>query len=52
MTRKELAEWLDQMETSLVRAEEAKKDIDLILLLRMAHKRLKELLKEAEEDGE
>jgi len=51
MTRKEWAEIVDQLENSLVRAEEARKDIDLIVLLRLAHKISKERLKEAEKDG-
>ena len=52
MTRKELAEQVDQLENSLVRSEKARKDIDLIILLRLAHKIAKERLKEAEQDGE
>lgn len=51
MTRKELVEIVDQLENSLVRAEEARKDTDLIVLLRLAHKISKERLKEAEKDG-
>ncbi len=51
MTRKEWAEMVDQLENSLVRAEGARKDIDLLILLRMAHKIAKERLKVEENDG-
>ena len=47
MTHEEAVKWLDQLETSLVRAEKAKKDIDTIILLRLAY----ELLKEKVKDG-
>ena len=43
--RKEKADWLDQIETSMTRAEMAKKDVDLIVLLRWAYKKAKEDLK-------
>lgn len=43
--RKEAAAWLDQIETSLTRAELAKKDLDLICLLRWAYKKAKEDLR-------
>lgn len=36
MTRERWTEYADQLETSLKRAESAKKDRDLIILLRMA----------------
>ena len=52
MTREELAKIADQLETSLVRATEAKKDIDLIVVLRAAWDIAKERLKEKEKDGE
>ena len=46
MTHKEAAEWLDQIETSLTRAELGKKDIDIIVLLRLAYKIIQEKEKE------
>ena len=51
MTGAELAEAIDQLETSLVRAEEGKKDVDLIVVLRIVHKIAKERLKEIEQNG-
>ena len=51
MTMAELAEALDKLETSLLRAEEGKKDVDLIVVLRIAHKMAKERLKEIEQNG-
>ena len=46
MTREELAKIADQLETSLVRATEAKKDIDLIVVLRALYEMAKDKLKE------
>lgn len=43
--RKEAAAWLDQLETSVTRAEQAKKDLDLICLLRWAYKKAREDLR-------
>ena len=51
MTRADLAEALDQLETSLVRAEEGKKDVDLIVALRIVHKIAKDRLKEIGKNG-
>lgn len=51
MTRAELVKALDQLETSLVRAEEGKKDVDLIVVLRIAHKIAKDKLKEIDKNG-
>ena len=51
MTRAELAEALDQLETSLVRAESGKKDVDLIVALRIVHKIAKDRLKEIDKNG-
>ena len=45
MKHEEAVKWLDQIETSLVRAEKAKKDIDTIILLRLAYEILKEKVK-------
>lgn len=51
MTRDEWLKWLDQIETSLVRAEAARKDIDLVIVLRLAQEIAKERIKELEKDG-
>ena len=51
MTKEELARIADQLETSLVRATEAKKDIDLIVVLRAMLEMAKGKLKETEKDG-
>ena len=51
MTKEELARIADQLETSLVRATEAKKDIDLIVVLRAMLEMAKEKLKEDERNG-
>lgn len=45
MTHEELVKWVDQLEDSLTRAEMAKKDVDLIVVLRLAYKIMKERLK-------
>lgn len=46
MTREEKSKWLDQLENSLTRAEQGKKDLDLIVLLRWAYKKALEELKQ------
>ncbi len=46
MTHEEAVKWLEQIENSLTRAEQAKKDIDLIILLRLAYELAKEREKE------
>ncbi len=51
MTRGEWLKWLDQIETSLVRAEAARKDIDLVIVLRLSQEIAKERIKELEKDG-
>lgn len=48
MTHEEKVKWLDQLENSLTRAEQGKKDLDLIVLLRWAYKKAYEELKEEE----
>ena len=45
MTHEELVKWVDQLEDSLTRAEMAKKDVDLIVVLRLAYMIMKERLK-------
>lgn len=53
MTKDRWAEYEDQLETSLLRAERGKKDTDLIVLLRMAHEIAVEHTKrEEKKDGE
>ena len=53
MTHDDWRRWADQIETSLARAEKARKDIDLLILLRFAQKVAIEGLKktEGEKDG-
>lgn len=56
MTHDEWVKWADQIENSLVRAESSRKDVDLIVMLRLALKiaveRVKETApKKGEEDG-
>ena len=51
MTREELAKIADQLETSLVRATEAKKDIDLIVVLRGTLEIAKDKLRDTEKNG-
>lgn len=51
MTHDEWVKWLDQLENSLVRAESARKDVDLIVILRLAHAIAKERVKESEKNG-
>ena len=48
MTHEEKIKWLDQLENSLTRAEQGKKDLDLIVLLRWAYKKALEELKQEE----
>ena len=45
MTHDEWVRWLDQIESSLVRAETAKKDIDIIVMLRLAYQICKDQVK-------
>lgn len=47
MERKDLSELLDQLETSLYRAENGRKDIDLLVALRVLYKLIKDMLKQA-----
>lgn len=53
MTHDDWLRWADKIEDSLVRAEKARKDIDLLILLRFAQKLAIEGLKrtEGERDG-
>ena len=44
MTREELSKWVDELETCLLRAERGKKDKDLLMVLRWAHKEAKDEL--------
>lgn len=48
MTHDDWLRWADQIEDSLVRAEKARKDIDLLILLRFAQKLAIEGLKRTE----
>lgn len=50
MTREELAKWVDQLETSMTRAEMAKKDRDLLVVLRLAYQMGRDKLKEMDRD--
>ena len=45
MTHDEWVRWLDQIESSLVRAETAKKDRDIIVMLRLAYQIRKDQVK-------
>ena len=45
MTHDEWVRWLDQIESSLVRAETAKKDRDIIVMLRLAYQICKDQVK-------
>ena len=49
MTHDEWVKWCDQLENSLVRAESARKDVDLIVMLRLAHQIAKERVKETDD---
>ena len=49
MKHDDWVKWLDQLESSLVRAETAKKDIDILLLLRFAFQVVKEKVKETDD---
>lgn len=53
MKHDDWVKWTDQLESSLVRAEAAKKDIDLLVMLRLAYQIAKENMKrtEGERDG-
>ncbi len=51
MTHDEWVKWADQLENSLVRAETARKDVDLIVVLRLAYQIAKEKTKETEKNG-
>ena len=51
MKHDDWVKWCDQLENSLVRAETARKDVDLIVVLRLAHQIAKERVKESEKDG-
>lgn len=51
MKHDDWVKWLDQLENSLVRAETARKDVDLIVVLRLAHQIAKERVRESEKDG-
>lgn len=51
MTHDQWVKWTDQLESSLVRAETAKKDLDLIVVLRLAYNICKERTKETEGKG-
>lgn len=46
MTHDEAVKWLEQIEKSLSRAEAARKDVDVIVLLRLAYSLIKEKEKE------
>ena len=54
MKHDEWVRWCDQLEDSLVRAETAKKDRDLLVVLRLAYQIAKEKVKteERKKDGE
>ena len=49
MTQEEKARYLDQLETSCVRAETGKKDVDLIVALRALYKLYEEAVKNGKE---
>ena len=49
MTHEDWVRYTDQLENSLARAEEAKKDNDIIVLLRMAYQICKERMIETDE---
>lgn len=46
-----MGEWCDQLENSLVRAESARKDVDLIVMLRLAYQICKDQVKEGGKNG-
>lgn len=50
MTHDDWVKWCDQLENSLVRAESARKDVDLIVMLRLAHQIAKEQVKKTESE--
>ena len=51
MKREDWVKWTDQIENSLVRAEAAGKDKDMIVLLRLAYQVGRDHLKEEHKDG-
>lgn len=51
MTHEDWVKWADQLENSLVRAETAKKDKDLALILLFGMEIAKDKMKESEHDG-
>lgn len=51
MTHDEWAKWADQLENSLVRAETARKDVELIVVLRLAYQIAKDKTKETKKNG-
>lgn len=51
MTHDDWVKWTDQIENSLVRAEKAGKDKDIIVLLRLAYQIGRERIKEDKKDG-
>ena len=51
MKREEWVKWTDQIENSLVRAEKAGKDNDIIILLRLAWQIGRDHIKEDKKDG-
>lgn len=46
MTRKEVCDWMSEIEDCMVRAEKAKKDVDLRMVLRVLYKMLSDMEKE------
>ena len=52
MTHDEWVKWADQIENSLVRAESSRKDVDLIVILRLAYQIAKERVKRGGESME
>ena len=51
MKHEDLVEWVDQLENSLLRAEKGRKDIDIIVCLRLLYTIMKERLKEDGSSG-
>lgn len=51
MTHDDWVKWTDQIENSLVRAEKAGKDKDIIVLLRLAWQVGRDHIKEDKKDG-
>ena len=48
MTHEKKVKWLDEIESALVRAETARKDIDLILVMRLLREELEEDVRKKE----